>query len=879
MYTRMLVNVDNGGAMEVYTVMRNAPVSWGPILILDNIQDTSTLFTKVTEHQKALLAAPRSNNGGGEVITSDNIHKYLTSSGYNGQSSSSSRTRTPYRRQANHNEAEADSDSLTEIDPIGPQAEELTPIGEGAMVLSQAYAVLQRRQRPPPKDGYPFPKNDHVKTKMSRLPPSPCKVCGSDNHWDKECPDYDVYNERSRRSAQFASMTEDKSERTYSSAYSVMVLERLQGFELAAQHEEAKEDTPLVDSSSARKSYAPSSPGESDSTEKLTSLGNIVTVYSVHRVQKVTIEEVEDEDEKAYRSSPKALLHLLEVNEDYHEAMKVDRDSVSTDPVDGPSGEPLPPYLELPKPPAPDGRPIRMFRRRQTPAGTSAVGVSVLSAKGWIGSIRNPVTDLRMDSCADVTLISKEFYDSLKYKPAVKQGLRMRLWQLTDSSSKIEGFVRIPAIMMDTNGVLVEAEAEAYVVPNMSIPILLGEDFQLNYEIGVTRNVEDGTFLRFGKSDHVIAAQGVERTYDFDRLRQSAFMVESFVKSKMHRRQQAKRHRRKVKFGTETKLVRSKEDYRIRPHECKIITVEGQFETDKEWLVEKTLLANTNDSYFAVPNVLISAKDPRIPISNPTDQPRFIRRGEIIGTLVDPNKHFDSPGTKERLAEMERFANLYEKLIVINNDLNKSHPKPSTEQPAPTESREEVPVDEDEEIGPKTAAFPDSTFYPSDKLEELIDVGALPDELKEDAWNMLRKNLDAFGFDGRLGNHPAKVHIRTADGQVPISLPMYGSSPAKREVIDKQLDLWFSQGVIEPSKSPWGAPVVIAYRNGKARFCVDYRKLNAVTVPDEFPIPRQSEILSSLAGSQVMSSLDALSGFTQLELDEEDIEKTAFRTH
>ena len=144
---------------------------------------------------------------------------------------------------------------------------------------------------------------------------------------------------------------------------------------------------------------------------------------------------------------------------------------------------------------------------------------------------------------------------------------------------------------------------------------------------------------------------------------------------------------------------------------------------------------------------------------------------------------------------------------------------------------------------------------------------------------MLSSHEKAFGFDGRLGHYPSKVHIRTVDGQVPISVPMYGSSPAKRQVIDEQIDKWFEQGVIEPSKSPWSAPVVIAYRHGKARFCVDYRKLNAATVPDEFPIPRQSEILASLSGAQVLSSLDALSGFTQLEMAEEDVEKTAFRTH
>jgi hypothetical protein len=98
-------------------------------------------------------------------------------------------------------------------------------------------------------------------------------------------------------------------------------------------------------------------------------------------------------------------------------------------------------------------------------------------------------------------------------------------------------------------------------------------------------------------------------------------------------------------------------------------------------------------------------------------------------------------------------------------------------------------------------------------------------------------------------------------------------------VIKEQLEKWYHQGVIEPSISPWSAPVVIAYWNGKPRFCVDYRKLNAVMIADEFPIPRRSEILQSLLGAQVLSSLDVLAGFNQMEIAEEDIEKTALRTH
>ena len=93
------------------------------------------------------------------------------------------------------------------------------------------------------------------------------------------------------------------------------------------------------------------------------------------------------------------------------------------------------------------------------------------------------------------------------------------------------------------------------------------------------------------------------------------------------------------------------------------------------------------------------------------------------------------------------------------------------------------------------------------------------------------------------------------------------------------MDKWIKQDVIESSVSPWGAPIVIVYHNGKPCFCVDYRKLNTLTIPDEFPLPQQAEIMQALSGLQVLSTLDTLSGFTQLSLAEEDKEKMAFRTH
>ena len=123
-------------------------------------------------------------------------------------------------------------------------------------------------------------------------------------------------------------------------------------------------------------------------------------------------------------------------------------------------------------------------------------------------------------------------------------------------------------------------------------------------------------------------------------------------------------------------------------------------------------------------------------------------------------------------------------------------------------------------------------------------------------------------------------HIDTGTSK-PTAQRFYRTSPDKRAAIDDIIDECLQLGLIEPSTSEWRAPVVLVKKPDNTwRLCCDYRKLNAITRPQFFPLPRLEDVWDAVgeANATVYSVLDFSCGFWQCEMASESKHKTAFVT-
>ena len=477
--------------------------------------------------------------------------------------------------------------------------------------------------------------------------------------------------------------------------------------------------------------------------------------------------------------------------------------------------------------------------------------------------------------------------------PKIRTGQRIKLVQVTGNAS-ITGYVDLD-LYFETDEGPVLTKVEAYIVKGMSAPFIFGNDFADQYSISLLREEGESTLL-FGQSGR---SRKVHNSVTSNLVNEDGHAFKILVRSdiaskvrtaKFHRKSQ--KLKRRWSRRLEDDHVRVISSVSIEPESVRLVKVRANFATNSNQLfVEKKLTTNGNpEDIYGCADTLITEEAPYVYISNFSKKSVNLTAGQTISQGYDPSLvlNKESEYTTNQREDINAHANILRSII---NSEGTSIEKNPFAQTVKSEVKtlydasrrdytiEELSSEPPVEGGPKTAETPEEAIS-TDRLFEEVDISPNLDPTQRDQLQkLLERHREAFGLEGRLGHYAEEVEIPVIPNTKPISIPPYHASPANKEVIDKQMDAWIQLGVIEPSKSPWGAPVFIAYRNGKPRMVIDLRRLNERVIADEFPLPRQDEIIQSLEGSQYLTTLDALAGFTQLSIKPEDREKLAFRSH
>lgn len=174
----------------------------------------------------------------------------------------------------------------------------------------------------------------------------------------------------------------------------------------------------------------------------------------------------------------------------------------------------------------------------------------------------------------------------------------------------------------------------------------------------------------------------------------------------------------------------------------------------------------------------------------------------------------------------------------------------------------------------------------SDRTDAVINSLRI-DHLNEEEANALIELCSQFSDifhlpDDHLSHTNAIHHQIKTTNETPIHVKSYRFPECHKNEVQKQVNKMLDDGIIQPSMSPWSAPIWVvpkkldASGQRKWRVVIDYRRLNDITIGDSYPIPNISDILDQLGKSKYFSTLDLASGFHQIKMSPEDATKTAF---
>ena len=164
-----------------------------------------------------------------------------------------------------------------------------------------------------------------------------------------------------------------------------------------------------------------------------------------------------------------------------------------------------------------------------------------------------------------------------------------------------------------------------------------------------------------------------------------------------------------------------------------------------------------------------------------------------------------------------------------------------------------------------------------DEFRKIIHQNTAP-EHRQSVTELVSQYRDVFvvGAEGTGYTTTMPFSISTGDA-APLAQRPYRIPVSRQKEVERQLSEMERQGIIQLSQSPWASPLVVVEKKDKSlRLCIDYRRLNAVTKGDSFPLPSIEELLVKTQKSAYFSTLDLKSGYHQVALEESAKPKTAF---
>ena len=171
--------------------------------------------------------------------------------------------------------------------------------------------------------------------------------------------------------------------------------------------------------------------------------------------------------------------------------------------------------------------------------------------------------------------------------------------------------------------------------------------------------------------------------------------------------------------------------------------------------------------------------------------------------------------------------------------------------------------------------WPETNSFALERLDEMLS--HLDDEKKNDVKELIDEFKDLFK------DSPGKTNILVHDVDVGDALPIrqhpYRMNPEKTALVDKEIQYMLQNGLIKHSNSPWSSPVVLVKKDhDQYRLCFDYRKLNNVSKPDNYPIPRVDDCIDAVGNSTYITKFDMLKGYWQVGMTPRAQEMSAFVT-